>query len=125
VKTRKRINSSNRRKGIQFYRQKPIGKCIVDFYAPKAKPVIEIDGSQHMDITHAEKDKYRDSYLTAVGLSVLRFNSREVLNETEAVVEVIYRWIAKHLGNEIPPAPLLNKGGNNIFPLCKGGSRGI
>ncbi len=33
---------------VQFYRQKPIGNYIVDFYAPKAKIVVEVDGSQHM-----------------------------------------------------------------------------
>ena len=32
---------------IQFYRQKPIGRYIVDFYAPAAKLIIELDGSQH------------------------------------------------------------------------------
>ena len=32
---------------VQFYRQKPIGAYIVDFYAPAVKLVIEIDGSQH------------------------------------------------------------------------------
>jgi very-short-patch-repair endonuclease len=32
--------------GIQFYRQKPIGEHIVDFFAPRAKLVIEVDGSQ-------------------------------------------------------------------------------
>jgi very-short-patch-repair endonuclease len=35
--------------GVQFYRQKAIGNHIVDFYAPKAKLVIEIDGSQHLE----------------------------------------------------------------------------
>ena len=34
--------------GVQFYRQKPIGDYIVDFYAPKAKLVLEVDGSQHL-----------------------------------------------------------------------------
>ena len=34
---------------VQFYRQKPIGNYIVDFYAPKAKMVVEVDGSQHME----------------------------------------------------------------------------
>jgi len=34
---------------IPFYRQKPIGPYIVDFYAPKAKIVIEVDESQHME----------------------------------------------------------------------------
>jgi very-short-patch-repair endonuclease len=36
--------------GVQFYRQKPIGKYIVDFYAPAARLVVEIDGSQHLEI---------------------------------------------------------------------------
>jgi very-short-patch-repair endonuclease len=31
-------------KGRQFYRQKIIGKYIVDFYCPKANLVIEVDG---------------------------------------------------------------------------------
>jgi very-short-patch-repair endonuclease len=29
--------------GIQFYRQKPIGEYIVDFFAPRAKLVVEVD----------------------------------------------------------------------------------
>ena len=79
--------------GVQFYRQKPIGDYIVDFYAPKAKLVIEIDGSQHLEAPGAEKDKKRDEYLFRFGLTVLRFNSRQVLKETEATLEVIYRAI--------------------------------
>jgi len=31
-------------KGLQVYRQKPIGRFIVDFYCPKAHLVIEVDG---------------------------------------------------------------------------------
>jgi very-short-patch-repair endonuclease len=88
---------------VQFYRQKPIGEYIVDFYAPRAKLVVEVDGSQHMAAEQAEKDDLRDAYLAAVGLRVLRFNSREVLKETDAVVEVIYRTIAEALNREIPP----------------------
>jgi very-short-patch-repair endonuclease len=83
--------------GVQFYRQKPIGDYVVDFYAPKAKLVIEIDGSQHFEAQHAEKDKKRDEYLGSLGLMVIRINSRQVLKETEAVLEFIYRTIAKRL----------------------------
>ena len=35
--------------GLQFYRQKPIGKYIVDFYAPAVALVIEVDGGQHFE----------------------------------------------------------------------------
>ena len=78
---------------VQFYRQKPIGGYIVDFYAPKAKLVIEIDGSQHYEAPHAEKDRERDEYLARLGLMVLRINSRQALKETEAVMEVAYRAV--------------------------------
>ena len=89
--------------GVQFYRQKPIGAYIVDFYAPKAKLVIEIDGSQHFEAPHAEKDKKRDEYLSSLGLMVLRFDSRQALKETEAVLEVIYRTIRDRISQTNPP----------------------
>ena len=34
---------------IQFYRQRLIGQYIVDFFAPRARLVVEVDGSQHME----------------------------------------------------------------------------
>jgi len=83
--------------GVQFYRQKPIGEYIVDFYAPKVKLVVEIDGSQHLEARQAEKDRERDDYLGSLGLKVLRFNSGQVLTETEAALQVIHRTVAARL----------------------------
>ncbi len=74
--------------GVQFYRQKPIGPYIVDFYAPAARLVIEIDGSQHLETVTAKRDATRDEYLTKQGLQVLRFDNLQVLKETEAVLNV-------------------------------------
>ncbi|MFI5330709.1 MAG: endonuclease domain-containing protein [Desulfobaccales bacterium] len=82
---------------VQFYRQKTIGNYIVDFYAPKAKLVIEIDGSQHFEAPQADKDRERDAYLGRLGLMVLRIDSRQALKETQAVVEFIYRTITERL----------------------------
>ena len=82
---------------IQFYRQKPIGNYIVDFFAPKAKLVVEVDGSQHRRKDHTKKDKQRDAYLGRLGLDVLRFDSRQVLLETDAVVEVIFQTMEARL----------------------------
>ena len=83
--------------GVQFYRQKPIGSYIVDFYSPKAKLVIEVDGSQHHQEDNLQKDKLRDMYLADLGIKVLRFNSAEVMRETEAVVEVIRRALLEQI----------------------------
>jgi very-short-patch-repair endonuclease len=120
---RKQIN------GWQFYRQKPIGSYIVDFYCPTAKLVIEVDGSQHLDPPHQSDDQRRDTYLANLGLRVLRFDNRQVLLETESVVEAIAG---------IPPVPPLIKGGAKrlptkspplvnecIPPFTKGGIGGI
>jgi len=96
--------------GVQFYRQKPIGGHIVDFYAPKAKLVIEIDGSQHLEGDHIQKDRRRDEFLASIGLKVLRFDSREILKESDAVIDVIYRRMAAQLNAEIPPTPLFQRG---------------
>jgi len=91
--------------GIQFYRQKPIGNYIVDFYAPKAKLVIEIDGSQHFEEEHAKRDALRDSYLSGLGIHVLRFNNLEVLGTLDGVLEVILNFL-----KENPSQPPFFKG---------------
>ena len=51
--------------------------------------VIELDGSQHFAEKHQTKDQERDATLTELGLRVLRFDNRQVLLETDAVLEVI------------------------------------
>jgi very-short-patch-repair endonuclease len=76
--------------GVQFYRQKPIGNYIADFYAPVARLVVEVDGSQHFDPAKAEYDRRRTEYLKQMGLQVLRYHDRQVLLELDSVVEEIF-----------------------------------
>jgi very-short-patch-repair endonuclease len=85
-------------KGYQFYRQKPIGDYIVDFFCPRAKLVIEVDGGQHYSGEGSEYDSIRDEYLRSLGLRVMRFSNTDVLTRTEGVVESI----AENMGNKIP-----------------------
>ncbi len=75
--------------GYQFYRQKPIGDYIVDFSCPRAKLVVEVDGSQHSSDEMTEYDRVRDEYLNSLGLRVLRFTNTDVLTYIERVVESI------------------------------------
>lgn len=81
---------------VQFYRQKPIGNYIVDFYAPCVQLVIEIDGGQHFDEEYMQRDKKRDSYLAEKKLKVLRFDNLQVLQATEDVMQVIYTEIYRY-----------------------------
>ncbi len=89
-------------KGYQFYRQKPIGDYIVDFFCPKAKLAIEVDGSHHLVGEMIEYDSIKDDYLSSLGLRVLRFTNADVLTHIEGVVESIE--------GEIPLSPPLQKG---------------
>ena len=83
--------------GIQFYRQKPIGNYIVDYYAPTARLVIEVDGAHHLDGAQGRYDRQRSEYLEVIGLKVLRFDDRQILLELESVTEVIYRAVDESL----------------------------
>ena len=96
-------------------RQKPIGNYIVDFYAPKARLVIEVDGSQHLEEIHSENHVYRDECLASQGLKVLRFNNLQVLKECDAVLEVIHGTLEERL----------NKTPSRGLPLSQRGIRGI
>jgi very-short-patch-repair endonuclease len=83
--------------GIQFYRQKPIGPFIVDFHAPAAGLVIEVDGGQHYEEQHRCRDEERDAALAKLGLTVLRFDNLQVLTELDAVVEHIYSVVQERI----------------------------
>jgi len=76
-------------KGLWFYRQKPVGIYIADFYCPKEKLVIEVDGGQHFSKETKEYDTTRTEYIQSLGLIVIRFTNQEVLTNIEGVLEVI------------------------------------
>jgi len=79
--------------GYTFFRQKPIGEYIVDFYCDKAKLVVEVDGGRHFTKDDADNEKVRDQYMRSLELKALRFSNSEVLGHTDKVVEKIYNSI--------------------------------
>ena len=78
---------------VQFYRQRPIGKFIVDFYAPSIKLVVEADGAQHFDEVEKTADTKRTAILEADGLMILRFDNLQILTQTESVLNMIHSEI--------------------------------
>ncbi|MEO8102372.1 MAG: endonuclease domain-containing protein [Betaproteobacteria bacterium] len=79
--------------GITFYRQRPIGPYIVDFYAPAIRLVMEVDGGQHVEPAGIEGDSRRSAFLLSQGLEVVRFDNLQVIKETVQVLEEIYRIV--------------------------------
>jgi very-short-patch-repair endonuclease len=73
--------------GVKFRRQFPIGPFFADFCAAKELLVVELDGSQHMDMTL--RDEQRTRYLENLGYRVVRFWDSDALASTDEVIEKI------------------------------------
>ena len=64
---------------------------IADFYCYEAKLVIEADGPIHL--LKKDYDKNRDEVLAALGLTMLRFDNIQILNETQTVLNKIKEYL--------------------------------
>jgi len=82
---------------VKVYKQRIIGSFIVDFYCAAANLVIELDGSQHYDSQGLAYDSKRTSFLTELGLEVLRFSNREIDRDFRGVCEQIDRAIQNRM----------------------------
>jgi very-short-patch-repair endonuclease len=74
---------------IKFRKQFVIGEYIIDFYAPKYKLAIELDGANHFTDAGIVKDNERDDYLNEQGIAVLRFENGSVTKNIKTVLDLI------------------------------------
>jgi len=78
--------------GYKFRRQHSIGKYIVDFYCPKKRLIIELDGSQHIE--NEQHDKEKDEYLSNLNFTVLRFWNSDINTNIEGVIQKIKDYLS-------------------------------
>ena len=74
---------------IQFKRQVTCGQYVLDFYCPKARLVIELDGSYHYYTQTADNDKTRTEYLNSLGIHVMRFSNKDVWQDLDRICNQI------------------------------------
>lgn len=82
---------SRRLGGYKFRRQVPFDFYILDFYCPEKRLAVELDGGHHFTDQGTEQDCKRDQFFREPGIKTLRFDNRQVLLETEAVLAEILR----------------------------------
>ena len=82
---------------VKIYKQRIIGRFIVDFYCASAKLIIEVDGSQHFEPQGKAYDIERSKFLTGLGLKILRFSNRDIDMDFHGVCEQIDMTIQKRL----------------------------
>lgn len=73
----------------KWRKQHPIGNYILDFYCPKAKLCIELDGKEHYTYQGAKEDEKRTQFLNKRGIRVIRFENRLIWENLDGVIEVI------------------------------------
>ncbi len=89
---------AHRFKGLGFRRQHPIAGHIVDFYCPRARLAIEIDGGQHGWRREQLKDRKRTTALQERGVTVIRFWNNDVVDNLEGVLFRIGEALESLLG---------------------------
>ena len=73
----------------RFRRQEIIGSYIADFYCSKAKLVIELDGSQHLEPKDLVYDSGRTDYFHSLGIQVVRYSNTDIHNNFPGVCQHI------------------------------------
>lgn len=82
-----------------FYRQSVQYGYILDFYCPRLRLGIEVDGYMHDE--QREYDYYRDNTLARYGIEVQRFSNDEVLCNPQETADRIYQTLKEK--NAHPP----------------------
>ena len=80
--------------GYKFRRQYSINNYVIDFYCPKLRLAIEIDGDLHFTTQKIKKyDRNRQIYLESLDISFLRFENHELYNNIDGVIRTIESYI--------------------------------
>ena len=92
---------------VAVKRQHNIDRYIVDFYIPKYKIAVEIDGKQHTSMRAATEDHERDRALADRKIRVIRCSNRGIRESFSSVCD----WILHEIGlswNDLLPIPANN-----------------
>lgn len=93
--------------GRKFRRQHSVGGYILDFYCPKERLAIELDGESHNSAMAAVYDTERSLFLEHFGIRVLRFENNTVFDQLPWLLDQIreHFFHENELDSEAPPRP--------------------
>ena len=73
----------------RFKSQHPINIFVVDFYCHKYRLAIEVDGEIHQNEDVLEYDDGRTHDIEKLGIKIIRFTNKEVIDNIESVIDRI------------------------------------
>ena len=87
--------SKNKINGLRFLRQYGIGPYILDFYCPKIRLAVELDGSPHREKQNKLYDADRERYLENLDIKIIRFWNDDVLKNLSNVLDKLQNKIVQ------------------------------
>jgi very-short-patch-repair endonuclease len=76
-------------KGRKFRRQHSVGPHVLDFYCSAEKLAVELDGAAHDHEAALLRDEARSKCLEELGIRVVRFENRSVIENLEGALSEI------------------------------------
>jgi len=76
----------------KFRRQYSVKNFVLDFYCPKLKLAIEVDGKSHFADDAQLRDEERQRIIESFGITFIRFTNREIYENVEGVLERIIEY---------------------------------
>lgn len=93
-----------RKRKMNFRRQAPIGRFVVDFVHFASSLIVELDGYFHEQPDRRIRDLERTAWLQSQGFRVIRFPEKRVRDDLTAVVEQIVADTAPPPSPTLPPS---------------------
>ncbi len=75
--------------GFKFKQQYSVDVFIIDFYCPKVKLGIEVDGEVHFTEEAKNYDENRSGFLSDFGIEIIRFCNDDIYNNLKVVLNTI------------------------------------
>jgi len=85
--------------GCKIRRQYSVKSFIIDFYCPKIKLAIEVDGPTHLSEEDIAYDKHRQEEIETLGIQFLLFWNNEVYDDLYNALEKIKAKVKELLNN--------------------------
>ncbi len=79
--------------GYKFQRQYSVSNYVIDFYCPRLKLAIEVDGKSHLTKYSKEYNNLRQGNIELAKIYFLRFTNEQVLKDLKYVIISIRKKI--------------------------------
>ena len=91
--------------GTRFRRQHSVDEYVLDFYAPRLKLAIEVDGDSHFTEAAIQYDRVRTIHLSRFGIDVIRFTNLDIVENIEGVLATIAAAVERRTATSPLPPP--------------------